>query len=132
MQELKSGDPKGGPRRTHFNKSSAAKLIKSGLLTHSNPPLLSRTSERSQRPPVISCCVDDERHIRLRLTLTFMDEVSAVCRGLVRSVVVMTFKLMVWSLYLIEIMFFTGLIGCAVAVGFSWVSIFKSGFTDKD
>ena len=61
-----------------------------------------------------------------------MDEVSAVCRGLVRSVVVMTFKLMVWSLYLIEIMFFTGLIGCAVAVGFSWVSIFKSGFTDKD
>jgi hypothetical protein len=52
--------------------------------------------------------------------------------GLVRSVVVMTFKLMVWCLYLIEIMFFTGLIGCAVAVGFSWVSIFKSGFTDKD
>lgn len=33
---------------------------------------------------------------------------------------------------IIEVMFFTGLAGCAVVVLVSWVSIFKSGFSNKD
>jgi hypothetical protein len=32
----------------------------------------------------------------------------------------------------IEVLFFTGLIGCAVVVLFSWVSIFRSGFSDQN
>ncbi len=32
----------------------------------------------------------------------------------------------------IEVLFFTGLIGCAVVVLFSWVSIFKTGFSDQN
>jgi hypothetical protein len=32
----------------------------------------------------------------------------------------------------IEIFFFTGLIGCAVVVAISWVSIFRTGFSKDD
>ena len=32
---------------------------------------------------------------------------------------------------LLEIMFFTGIIGCAGVVVISWISIFKEGFSDK-
>jgi hypothetical protein len=32
---------------------------------------------------------------------------------------------------LIEIMFFTGLAGCALVVVISWISIFKDGFSDR-
>jgi hypothetical protein len=39
---------------------------------------------------------------------------------------------MIWGARLLEVMFFTGLIGCASAVVISWVSIFKSGFSDSD
>lgn len=44
----------------------------------------------------------------------------------------MMFKLMVWCTYLLECMFFAGLIGCALVVFISWISIFKEGFSDKD
>lgn len=32
----------------------------------------------------------------------------------------------------LELLFFSGLTGCAVVVVFSWISIFKSGFSSKD
>jgi hypothetical protein len=35
-------------------------------------------------------------------------------------------------MHVIEILFFTGLAGCASVVIFSWISIFKSGFSAKD
>jgi len=44
----------------------------------------------------------------------------------------MAAKLMQWGIELLEVLFFTGLIGCAVVVVISWISIFKSGFSDKD
>jgi hypothetical protein len=31
---------------------------------------------------------------------------------------------------LLEVLFFTGLAGCTIAVALSWISIFKSGFAD--
>jgi hypothetical protein len=31
---------------------------------------------------------------------------------------------------LVEMLFFTGLIGCALVVVVSWISIFKEGFSD--
>ena len=43
----------------------------------------------------------------------------------------MTFRLMVWSKDILEVLFFTGLIGCTAAVFLSWVSILKSVFSDK-
>jgi hypothetical protein len=43
----------------------------------------------------------------------------------------MTFKLMIWGKDILEVMFFTGLIGCVAVVIFSWVSILKSAFSDK-
>ena len=42
-----------------------------------------------------------------------------------------TLKLMIWSSYLLETMFFIGLAGCATVVILSWISIFKSGFSDE-
>jgi hypothetical protein len=47
-------------------------------------------------------------------------------------VVAMLFQLIVWSFRVLEVMFFTGLIGCSLVVVISWVSIFKDGFSDKD
>ena len=41
----------------------------------------------------------------------------------------MTYKIMLWSTYVLEVVFFTGLTGCATVVVISWVSIFKSGFS---
>jgi hypothetical protein len=38
---------------------------------------------------------------------------------------------MVFAMRIVEILFFTGLIGCAVVVVVSWVSIFKEGFSDR-
>jgi hypothetical protein len=43
----------------------------------------------------------------------------------------MTFKLMVWSKDILEIMFFTGLIGCVGVVLLSWISILKSAFSEN-
>jgi hypothetical protein len=44
----------------------------------------------------------------------------------------MTHKLVLWCMRAVEIMFFTGLIGCAVVVLISWVSIFRSGFSKEN
>ena len=38
--------------------------------------------------------------------------------------------LMQFAVRLVEVMFFTGLIGCASVVVISWVSIFKEGFSN--
>lgn len=32
-------------------------------------------------------------------------------------------------MHVVEVVFFTGLIGCALVVSFSWISIFGEGFT---
>jgi hypothetical protein len=37
---------------------------------------------------------------------------------------------MILALRTFEVLFFTGLIGCAFVVVISWVSIFKEGFSD--
>jgi hypothetical protein len=42
----------------------------------------------------------------------------------------MGFKIMVISMHTVEIMFFTGLIGCVVVVLISWVSVIKGCFDD--
>lgn len=34
--------------------------------------------------------------------------------------------------HLVEVLFFTGLVGCSAVVVLSWISILKSGFSDKD
>jgi hypothetical protein len=44
----------------------------------------------------------------------------------------MIFRLAVWCMYLLEGIFFTGLIGCVFVVLISWISIFKEGFSDKN
>lgn len=38
----------------------------------------------------------------------------------------------IFLIRLLEVMFFTGLAGCAVVVLVSWISIFKSGFSNED
>ena len=44
----------------------------------------------------------------------------------------MSHRLMLWALYTIEVMFYAGVAGCVLVVIVSWISIFRSGFTDKD
>ena len=41
-------------------------------------------------------------------------------------------SLMIWLLRVLEIMFFAGLVGCAIVVIISWISIFKDGFSNTD
>jgi len=41
----------------------------------------------------------------------------------------MLHKLMLWFFYALDAMFFTGLAGCVLVVIISWVTIFKSGFS---
>jgi len=41
-------------------------------------------------------------------------------------------KLVILSVRIVEVMFFTGLIGCVFAVLFSWVSILKGLFLNED
>ena len=43
----------------------------------------------------------------------------------------MSFKLMLWSKEILEVMFFTGLIGCVGVVFLSWISILKSAFSEN-
>jgi hypothetical protein len=43
----------------------------------------------------------------------------------------MTFKLMLWSKDILEVMFFIGLTGCVGVVLISWISILKSAFSEK-
>ena len=42
----------------------------------------------------------------------------------------MAFKWAVLAMRVLEIMFFTGLLGCDVAVALSWISVVKGCFTD--
>jgi hypothetical protein len=42
----------------------------------------------------------------------------------------MTHYMMVFAVRLVQIMFFSGLIGCTLVVVISWISIFKEGFSD--
>jgi hypothetical protein len=42
----------------------------------------------------------------------------------------MVAKLVLLGVHAIEVMFFTGLLGCALVVVISWISIFKSDFAD--
>ena len=44
----------------------------------------------------------------------------------------MTFKLMLWSKDILEVMFFAGLTGCIGVVFLSWISILKSAFSEKN
>jgi hypothetical protein len=41
----------------------------------------------------------------------------------------MSLTLMKIGARVLEAMYFTGLVGCAVVVAISWVSVFKSGFS---
>jgi hypothetical protein len=43
----------------------------------------------------------------------------------------MAHSLMLFAKHVIEVMFFTGLIGCSTVVIISWISIFKDGFSDR-
>ncbi|HLY43081.1 MAG TPA: hypothetical protein VKR52_17845 [Terracidiphilus sp.] len=42
----------------------------------------------------------------------------------------MAHSFMHFAMRTVEIMFFTGLVGCAGVVVISWISIFKDGFSD--
>ncbi|MDR3740178.1 MAG: hypothetical protein P4L40_14285 [Terracidiphilus sp.] len=40
----------------------------------------------------------------------------------------MVYTLCIWAIRALEVVFFTGLAGCALAVVFSWISIFGTVF----
>jgi hypothetical protein len=42
----------------------------------------------------------------------------------------MDLKLMLLGAHILEGMFFTGVVGCATVVVFSWISIFKEAFSE--
>jgi hypothetical protein len=44
----------------------------------------------------------------------------------------MSYRLAVIAIRCVEFLFFAGIIGCSMAVLFSWISIVKDGFTGKD
>ncbi len=44
----------------------------------------------------------------------------------------MAHSLMVLAIRLVEILFFTGLVGCISVVTISWISIFRDGFSDPE
>lgn len=52
-------------------------------------------------------------------------------RARIAVVIFMNLNVMLWSKYILEGMFFTGLVGCVSVVLFSWVSILKSAFSDS-
>jgi hypothetical protein len=43
----------------------------------------------------------------------------------------MTLNLLLLGGHILEVMFFTGLVGCVAVVVISWISIFKEGFSDE-
>ena len=43
----------------------------------------------------------------------------------------MNLNVMLWSKYILEGMFFAGLVGCVSVVLISWVSILKSAFSES-
>lgn len=42
----------------------------------------------------------------------------------------MTHSFLLFAMRVIEVMFFTGLVGCATVIVVSWISIFGDGFSD--
>jgi len=42
----------------------------------------------------------------------------------------MAHPFMILATRVVEILFFTGIVGCALVVVISWISIFKDGFSD--
>ncbi len=40
--------------------------------------------------------------------------------------------IIIWAIRVVEVMFFTGLIGCVATVLLSWISILRVAFTSKD
>lgn len=46
-------------------------------------------------------------------------------------VIFMNLNVMLWSKYILEGMFFAGLVGCVSVVLISWVSILKSAFSES-
>ena len=42
----------------------------------------------------------------------------------------MSLRVMSLAAHILEVMFFSGLIGCSAVVVFSWVSIFKEAFSE--
>jgi hypothetical protein len=43
----------------------------------------------------------------------------------------MLFRFAVWTMRILELAFFSGIVGCALVVIFSWISILKDGFSGK-
>ncbi len=43
----------------------------------------------------------------------------------------MVLHLAVDAMYVLEVMFFVGLVGCAIGIILSWIDILKDGFTDE-
>lgn len=44
----------------------------------------------------------------------------------------LTFRFELLAMRLVEFMFFAGIIGCAVAIFLSWISITRDGLTDDE
>jgi hypothetical protein len=44
----------------------------------------------------------------------------------------LTFRFELFAIRLVEFMFFAGVIGCAVAIFLSWISILRDGLTEDD
>ena len=65
-------------------------------------------------------CFQRSTALRYRATAVFGDST------------VMFERAVVIGLRVLEGLFFVGLIGCAVVVCISWISIFKTGFSKKD
>jgi hypothetical protein len=84
------------------------------------PPLLSLGTEKETRWTTSVQAGD-----------TSIGVVSAKWRSTTGWVATMMLKLAVSGMHLLVVLFFTGLIGCALVVTVSWVSIFKEGFSDK-
>jgi len=43
----------------------------------------------------------------------------------------MAHPLMILATRVVEILFFTGIVGCALVVVISWISIFRDGFSES-
>lgn len=44
----------------------------------------------------------------------------------------MSFRIAVFAIHIIEVMFFTGLLGCIVVVIISWISVGRDSFSGRD
>jgi hypothetical protein len=58
--------------------------------------------------------------------------VSFIKIAVPKGAAAMHLSLMFLGAHILEVMFFTGLVGCVAVVVISWISIFKEGFTDDN